>query len=231
MTDVTGFGLLGHAHEMAIRSGVRIELDAAALPALPGALETARAGERTGGDSRNRDFAAAHVESEAADDVLALAYDPQTAGGLLVAVAGRARCRAGGHVRLAGPVPRAASARCATAPASPSSSSYTRVMAVESTRAVRVRARELSPAASPPPRRRDRGGALPDRDLRQPRPAHLLGARLRVVARLRGGLVLPRGEPPRVRRVRQPRLQPVPDRALARALARRLAARPTCLGG
>ena len=61
VTDVTGFGLLGHAHEMAERSGVRIELEAAALPRLPGALECAAAGVRTGGDRRNRDFAAPHV--------------------------------------------------------------------------------------------------------------------------------------------------------------------------
>jgi len=85
VTDVTGFGLLGHAHETAERSGVRIRLQAAALPALAGALEAARAGVRTGGDSRNRDFAGPHVESDGvADDVLALAYDAQTAGGLLV---------------------------------------------------------------------------------------------------------------------------------------------------
>jgi selenide,water dikinase len=85
VTDVTGFGLLGHAHEMAERSGVRIRLRAAEMPALPGALEAARAGVRTGGDPRNRDFAGPHVESEGvADDVLALAYDAQTAGGLLV---------------------------------------------------------------------------------------------------------------------------------------------------
>ncbi len=64
VTDVTGFGLLGHAHEMAERSGVRIELDAAALPFFPGALEQAAAGVRTGGDSRNRDFAGPHVEAD-----------------------------------------------------------------------------------------------------------------------------------------------------------------------
>ena len=87
VTDVTGFGLLGHAHEMASRSGVRIVLDADAIPALPGALEVARAGERTGGDRRTRDFAAAHVGSEGvADELIALAYDPQTAGGLLVSL-------------------------------------------------------------------------------------------------------------------------------------------------
>jgi selenide,water dikinase len=87
VTDVTGFGLLGHAHEMAERSGVRIILDAASLPALEGALEAARVGIRTGGDPRNRDFAEAHVSSDGvADEVLALAYDAQTAGGLLVSL-------------------------------------------------------------------------------------------------------------------------------------------------
>lgn len=85
VTDVTGFGLLGHAWEVAERSGVRIRLDAGAIPALEGALEAARAGIRTGGDPRNRDFAGPHVESDGVpDDVLALAYDAQTAGGLLV---------------------------------------------------------------------------------------------------------------------------------------------------
>ena len=87
VTDVTGFGLLGHAHEMASRSGVRIALDAAALPALAGALESAVGGIRTGGDPRNREFAEAHVEVDgAAAELVALGYDPQTAGGLLVAL-------------------------------------------------------------------------------------------------------------------------------------------------
>lgn len=85
-TDVTGFGLLGHAYEMASRSGVRIELDAASLPALPTALELAEAGVRTGGDRRNRDFAGEHVECTADDASEALAYDPQTAGGLLISL-------------------------------------------------------------------------------------------------------------------------------------------------
>ena len=85
VTDVTGFGLFGHAHEVAERSGVCIELDAGALPALPGALAAAAQGVRTGGDTRNRDFAAAAVELDGTpDDVAALGYDPQTAGGLLV---------------------------------------------------------------------------------------------------------------------------------------------------
>jgi selenide,water dikinase len=88
VTDVTGFGLLGHAHEMAERSGVRLVLEAGSWPALPGALEVAAAGERTGGDRRNREFAAPAVESEGIDEtLLTLAYDPQTAGGMLVSLA------------------------------------------------------------------------------------------------------------------------------------------------
>jgi selenide,water dikinase len=87
VTDVTGFGLLGHAHEMAERSGVGIELDAGALPLFPGAREQAAAGIRTGGDSRNREFAGPHVDAAGvADDLVAAAYDPQTAGGLLVSL-------------------------------------------------------------------------------------------------------------------------------------------------
>jgi selenide,water dikinase len=87
VTDVTGFGLLGHAHEVAERSGVRIVLEADALPVLPGAVEVAAAGERTGGDRRNREFAGPHVELDGApDELVALAFDPQTAGGLLFSV-------------------------------------------------------------------------------------------------------------------------------------------------
>jgi selenide,water dikinase len=86
VTDVTGFGLLGHSHELASRSGVRVVLDAASLPALPGARELVEDGVRTGGDRRNREFAAAHVESTAGDAHEALAYDPQTAGGLLISL-------------------------------------------------------------------------------------------------------------------------------------------------
>jgi selenide, water dikinase len=87
VTDVTGFGLLGHVHEMAERSGVRIVLDAAALPALPGALGAARRGLMTGGDHRNREYVAGSVELDGlAADLAALAFDPQTSGGLLVAL-------------------------------------------------------------------------------------------------------------------------------------------------
>ena len=86
VTDVTGFGLLGHAHEMAERSGVHLSLDANALPALPGAVDLAAAGVRTGGDRRNREFAGPHVRSTAPPELEALAYDPQTAGGLLITI-------------------------------------------------------------------------------------------------------------------------------------------------
>jgi selenide, water dikinase len=87
VTDVTGFGLLGHAHEMAERSAVQIRLEAARFPAIDGALDLARKGVRTSGDPRNRDFAARHVEADGISEVLtALAYDPQTAGGLLISL-------------------------------------------------------------------------------------------------------------------------------------------------
>jgi len=85
VTDVTGFGLFGHAREMATRSDVRVVLDAGSLPALAGALEAARTGVRTGGDRRNREYAP--VDAEGVDDaVLALGYDAQTAGGLLISL-------------------------------------------------------------------------------------------------------------------------------------------------
>jgi selenide, water dikinase len=87
VTDVTGFGLLGHTHETASRSGVRIRIDSERLVALPGALEVARAGERTGGDRRNREFVGDRVITDGVpDDLVALAFDPQTSGGLLVAL-------------------------------------------------------------------------------------------------------------------------------------------------
>jgi selenide,water dikinase len=91
VTDVTGFGLLGHAHETASRSGVRLVLDSASLPALPGAVELAAGGVRTGGDRRNREFAGPHVTSTAPEELEALAFDPQTAGGLLVTIAAETR--------------------------------------------------------------------------------------------------------------------------------------------
>lgn len=87
VTDVTGFGLFGHAHEMAERSGVCIVLDPASIPALPGALAVARRGLRTGGDQRNREFVAGAARLNGLPEELeTLGFDPQTAGGLLVSL-------------------------------------------------------------------------------------------------------------------------------------------------
>jgi selenide, water dikinase len=87
-TDVTGFGLLGHGLEMARAAGVRFVLEAAALPALDGALELAAGGVETGGAAHNRRFVASslRVGPHVSDELVALAHDPQTSGGLLAAV-------------------------------------------------------------------------------------------------------------------------------------------------
>ena len=89
LTDITGFGLIGHAREMALASNVSLVLDAAKVPVLEGALECIRAGNIPGGLKANREFAECMVEYEARvpDDLRTLLYDPQTAGGLFVAVA------------------------------------------------------------------------------------------------------------------------------------------------
>src|SRR5438105_12956694 len=87
VTDVTGFGLFGHAHEVAERSGVRLVLEWERLPAIDGALDLARKDVRTSGDPRNRDFAAAHVALDGAPEaIVALGFDPQTAGRLLLSL-------------------------------------------------------------------------------------------------------------------------------------------------
>src|SRR5438552_4520213 len=87
VTDVTGFGLFGHAHEVAERSGVCIRLESERFPAIDGALDVARKGVRTSGDHRNRYFGESQVTTNGLSDTLAaLGYDPQTAGGLLASV-------------------------------------------------------------------------------------------------------------------------------------------------
>jgi selenide,water dikinase len=86
VTDVTGFGLAGHAWEMADRSGARAVLETDRLPLYDGALAAAERGVRTGGDKRNREYLHGHVLSEAPDALDALCFDPQTSGGLLAAV-------------------------------------------------------------------------------------------------------------------------------------------------
>jgi selenide,water dikinase len=86
VTDVTGYGLAGHGWEVAERSGVRVVVDTAGIIAYPAAAEAAAAGARTGGDPRNRDYLAGHLDSTAAAGPEALCFDPQTSGGLLAAV-------------------------------------------------------------------------------------------------------------------------------------------------
>jgi selenide,water dikinase len=86
-TDVTGFGLLGHASHIARGSNVSLRIDAAHLPELPGARDLWRSGTRTGGAERNEAYLAELVDWTAADPAdRALALDPQTSGGLLLAV-------------------------------------------------------------------------------------------------------------------------------------------------
>ena len=86
-TDVTGFGLIGHAREMAVASGVTLEIDPRAVRFLPGAVEYARQGALPGGLKNNREFAGPCVEGESEfEDLL---YDPQTSGGLLIALAAK----------------------------------------------------------------------------------------------------------------------------------------------
>jgi selenide,water dikinase len=88
MTDVTGFGLIGHAREMALGSNVSLRLESSRIPLLPGAVECVRAGHVPGGLNANRDFAECMVNYEniVPNELRTLLYDPQTAGGLLIAV-------------------------------------------------------------------------------------------------------------------------------------------------
>ncbi len=89
MTDVTGFGLIGHAREMALASNVALRLRASSIPVLEGALDCIRAGHIPGGLKANRDFAECVVgyEKGIPDDLKTLLFDPQTAGGLLISIA------------------------------------------------------------------------------------------------------------------------------------------------
>ena len=87
-TDVTGFALLGHAWELACASGVTIEIDAARVPLIDGAIELAEEGLLTSGDKTNREYVGAEVDIAATVDpnLVKLFYDPQTAGGLLLSI-------------------------------------------------------------------------------------------------------------------------------------------------
>lgn len=91
-TDITGFGLLGHAWEVARASGVTFEIDATSVPLIAGALDMARLRMLTQGDQTNRRYIGTDITIDQAlaapgnEAVLSLLFDPQTAGGLLIAV-------------------------------------------------------------------------------------------------------------------------------------------------
>jgi selenide,water dikinase len=86
MTDITGFGLIGHLREMLLASQVSAQISAAAIPILDGALDCIRAKHIPGGLNNNRDFAecVVHYDHGISDEIKSLLYDPQTAGGLLI---------------------------------------------------------------------------------------------------------------------------------------------------
>jgi selenide,water dikinase len=103
-TDVTGFGLVGHLREMAAASGLEGRIEPAAVPALPGALALAGRGVVTGGGGRNREELAAAVDWDPAvpEPLRVLLHDPQTSGGLLLAVAPEAAGALARDLRAAG---------------------------------------------------------------------------------------------------------------------------------
>lgn len=121
MTDVTGFGLAGHAREMALASGVALEFSVSKIPLLPGAMDCIRARAIPAGLLANRDFAECVIDEQIRvdPDLLNLFFDPQTAGGLLISIdekdaaalervtgsAGTAAVRIGTVVRRAGGKP------------------------------------------------------------------------------------------------------------------------------
>ena len=86
LTDITGFGLIGHAREMALASNVSLRLHASRIPVLEGALDCVRARYIPGGLNANREFAECVVEygSGVPEEVKTLLFDPQTAGGLFI---------------------------------------------------------------------------------------------------------------------------------------------------
>ena len=88
MTDITGFGLAGHAAEMARASHVTVCLDVGRLPELPTAVELGKMGFRTRASTSNREFLAGSLREEPGVDAdrAELAFDAQTSGGLLIAV-------------------------------------------------------------------------------------------------------------------------------------------------
>jgi selenide,water dikinase len=89
-TDITGFGLVGHSLEMAMGSGVQINLFCKEFPFYPRALDMYRKGETTGSNQANRRLSEGYLEivTKLSKEKEELLFDPQTSGGLLLAVPG-----------------------------------------------------------------------------------------------------------------------------------------------
>jgi selenide, water dikinase len=85
-TDITGFGLLGHACEMVQGTGVGMEVDSQAVPILPGVNEYCRQGLVPGGTRRNREFRSDMIEARVSEDMVIILFDAQTSGGLLLSL-------------------------------------------------------------------------------------------------------------------------------------------------
>ena len=87
-TDITGYGLAGHGFKMANGSGVTLRIEESDIPVMPGALELCAAGMIPGGGKRNREFYGPNVKisDEVADEIGEIVFDPQTSGGLLIAL-------------------------------------------------------------------------------------------------------------------------------------------------
>jgi selenide,water dikinase len=104
LTDITGFGLIGHAREMALASNLALRLHADRVPLLEGAVECVRAGHIPGGLKANREFAECIVEYSdgLADERKTLLFDPQTAGGLLISLPAQEADRLVGELQALG---------------------------------------------------------------------------------------------------------------------------------
>jgi selenide,water dikinase len=104
LTDVTGFGLIGHAREMALASKVSLRLYSGQIPLIEGALECVRAGHIPGGLKANREFAECAVgyEDGISGELKTMLFDPQTAGGLLISVAAQDANELNGVLMAAG---------------------------------------------------------------------------------------------------------------------------------
>jgi selenide,water dikinase len=87
-TDITGFGLIGHAWELACGSKATIEMDSMAVPLIPGARDLAKQGLLTSGDKTNRSYVGPDIEisGKVSKELASLLFDPQTAGGMLISI-------------------------------------------------------------------------------------------------------------------------------------------------